>query len=205
MKTRLKKILQRKKVIKVIGCGDCKSQWKTRCPLCKQEAKHWVLENGKNFLKDRVEANSRPILKRNGIYEAFIGLYKYIDPRGSERNKSVSYDAPERITQEGPPIQPCPITMDNFYLNTTGTFTEVRKVLDGFELFFESKESKYYIDSSKALLLRESNHWGSGIRFCNWYLKGRPKIPCWKWVKRYSSDVLYGVIAFNQFKPNKIS
>jgi len=65
------------------------------------------------------------------------------------------------------------VTKENFFIATIGIWHEIKEVPIEFTLFFESKDSSYYINKRQDTVCRVSGHWGSGIRYCNWYLKGR--------------------------------
>lgn len=65
------------------------------------------------------------------------------------------------------------VNKDNFFIATVGLWQEIVDIPSGFSLFFESKDSMYYINKTERTVVRVSDHWGSGIRYCNWYLRGR--------------------------------
>jgi len=64
------------------------------------------------------------------------------------------------------------LTIENFWNASVGTWQEINKIPEGFEAFAESGSSFYYTNKEKDTVVRISDHWGSGIRECNWYLEG---------------------------------
>lgn len=101
------------------------------------------------------------------------------------------------------PFQPTPINIDNFFISTMGVFTEMERIPDGFTMFFQSKGSQYYCDDKKRFLVRVSDHWGHGIRFCSWHLKGYPKIISWRWQKQFGKHNRIGFIRIDELEINK--
>lgn len=67
------------------------------------------------------------------------------------------------------------ITIDNFHISSVGNFKqvpEVPEVPEDFKLTYQSAKSSYYVDASNSILIRVSDHWGSKIKRCNWFLEG---------------------------------
>ena len=62
----------------------------------------------------------------------------------------------------------CNIT--NFWNASIGVWNEINEIPDGFTLFSKSGKSSYYKNEDETEVIRVSDHWGSGIRMCNWYL-----------------------------------
>jgi len=92
------------------------------------------------------------------------------------------------------------ISIENFFIASLGEFTEIFSIPEGFSLFFTSKyngidSSWYYTNEDKTLLIRVSNHWGSGISQCNWYLKGYHKSNSYNW-----TTTNIGLIAFSDLR-----
>ncbi|HTB99871.1 MAG TPA: hypothetical protein VK705_04255 [Ferruginibacter sp.] len=100
------------------------------------------------------------------------------------------------------PIQPLPITIDNFFVRTTGVFKEIEFIPVGYVGFFNSKESAYYHSPDKDKIVRVSNHWGFSIRFCAWFLDGYEKESSFKWGKNNGKQMRIGIISINELKPN---
>ncbi len=100
------------------------------------------------------------------------------------------------------PIQTLPITIDNFFVSTYGVFEELTSIPNNFELFFNSKESKYYSNSEKTQIVRVSNHWGYRIRFCSWMLKGYREGSSFRWQKENGKQHRIGIISISDFKVN---
>lgn len=89
------------------------------------------------------------------------------------------------------------INIDNFYKASIGLFEEIDKVPEGFDLFFNSNGSLYFTNKEKTKLVRVSDHWGSGIRYCNWYLKERRNNNCELFQKfNNNPGKLIGIIDF---------
>lgn len=100
------------------------------------------------------------------------------------------------------PFQPMPITMENFFIRSHGTFIEIFDIPIGYTEFFKSKKSQYYTNDDKTMLVRISDHWGHKIRFCSWHLKGYPKISSWGWRKQFGNQCRIGIIKFSELKIN---
>lgn len=74
------------------------------------------------------------------------------------------------------------LNKDNFWIASLGEWIELTEIPVGFNLFFTSKDnSKYYLKEDKTEIIRVSNHWGSGISQCNWYLKGYQRSNSYNW------------------------
>ncbi len=93
-----------------------------------------------------------------------------------------------------------PITIDNFFLSSIGTFKEINEIPEGFILFFTSKTSTYFTNEDNTILIRKSDHWGSKIRSCNWYLSGYPRELSKRWKKFAGTSQRFGMIAFSELK-----
>jgi len=87
-----------------------------------------------------------------------------------------------------------PITIKNFWNASVGTWEEINEIPEGFEKFANSGSSTYYTNKEKDTVVRTSDHWGSGIRECNWYLSGFPRNNSFLFSKRYSNHVFTGMI-----------
>lgn len=159
----------------IVGCVDCQIQWETYCPLCKKKGSYL---DGSNLRKALRQLGLLPV--KNDI------------------------DKPKKTNkiQNTPPVQPTPISTDNFHVNTTGAFEEIYSIPDGFTIIFESKASTYYVNKDKTQVVRESDHWGLCIKYCSWFLKGTPYIRCSKWKKLYEGEFKIGIIDIIDFKPN---
>lgn len=92
------------------------------------------------------------------------------------------------------------ITIDNFFLASSGVFTEVKEIPEGFNVFFTSKSSTYFTNENKTILIRKSDHWGSRIRSCHWYLNGYKKGLSKKWKTYAGTKQKFGMIAFSDMK-----
>ena len=83
----------------------------------------------------------------------------------------------------------------NFWEASVGTFEEINEIPEGFTIFSSSVSSSYYTNSQKTHIVRVSDHWGSGINQCNWYLKGYEKRNAFKWTELCGSNpIKIGVI-----------
>lgn len=162
-------------------------------------------ERAKNFVKDELSINENVKIKLIG-YNSDSAYDITIPPQ-----KSVITN-PKKITKEKfswrkkynkeIPIQSTPITIENFFICTYGVFIEIKIIPDGFEKFFKSKESSYYTNADKSILIRSSNHWGHMIKFCSWYLKGYGKESSYRWQKKHGKGQKFGIINISEFKIN---
>ena len=77
------------------------------------------------------------------------------------------------------------LNIDNFWDASVGIWDEIQEIPQGFEKFAGGgkQTSEYYTNPQKTHVVRVSDHWGSGIRECNWYLKGYPKRNSFHWDK----------------------
>lgn len=172
---------------KFVSCDDCETQWENICPICKDkvtEKTKYRDENGKS-LRKRVK-----IIKHQGK-KIFI-----LKPK--EKGATPSKKKPLPI------VQPTPITWDNFFIKTYGEFEVIKKIPDGFITVFESKGSRYLVSKNKKTVVRISDHWGFGIKHCNWYLKGYKRSHCSRWQKTYGSEKFIGIITIDNFKPSTL-
>lgn len=78
------------------------------------------------------------------------------------------------------------LTLDNFFEASLGLWTEIRLIPEDYLLLRQGKQSTYYLSPDKQTVVRVSNHWGSGIAQCNWYLQNYPRRNAyhWRWGKR---------------------
>lgn len=87
------------------------------------------------------------------------------------------------------------LDITNFWDASVGIWTEISKVPENFVCFAKSKKSAYYTNDSKDTIVRVSDHWGSGVRQCNWYLSGHVMNNSFLWKKRMGdSSVKIGLI-----------
>lgn len=112
------------------------------------------------------------------------------------------------LIETGNVVKKIDITIDNFFVKSKGNFIELKSIPENFEKFFDSKTSTYYTNNNKDVLIRVSDHWGENIRFCSWFLIGYEKFACWKWKKKYGSEMKIGLInicdlKYNNSKPKK--
>jgi hypothetical protein len=69
-------------------------------------------------------------------------------------------------------------SIDNFLDNTSGVWKEVDRIPKEAKVLKQSPTgSAYHVcrDGDSVHIIRVSDHWGSGIGTCNWYLEGYPK------------------------------
>lgn len=67
------------------------------------------------------------------------------------------------------------LTIKNFWDASVGTWRPLKAIPIEFHEFAKSGNSTYYTNDNEDTVCRESDHWGSGIRECNWYLDGHPR------------------------------
>lgn len=92
------------------------------------------------------------------------------------------------------------ITPENFFINTQGTFEPIQSIPDNFKMIAQTKGSQYFVNEEQTNLIRISDHWGHGIKFCKWNLQGHPKKHCRKF-KKENGGMFMGIIAFANLKP----
>lgn len=90
------------------------------------------------------------------------------------------------------------ITIENFFLSSKGVFREISQVPSGFRRFFTSRGSRYYVSPDGSHLVRLSDHWGKGIRECEWNLEGYPLLHCSEWRSRIGRRM--GIISFSELE-----
>ena len=95
-----------------------------------------------------------------------------------------------------------PINVDNFFIKSIGSFTEISEIPLGFKKIFDSKNSEYFVDENNIKLIRISDHWGRKIKKCNWFLKGYPTAHCGSWKGLVDSKMRIGIIPFEELKIN---
>lgn len=86
------------------------------------------------------------------------------------------------------------LTIKNFWDASIGTWHLLDKVPDGLHEFSKSGNSTYYTNDSEDIVCRSSDHWGSGIRECNWYLEGHPRNNSFLFSKRNKGKFYIGII-----------
>lgn len=86
------------------------------------------------------------------------------------------------------------LNITNFWNASVGTWNQIDRVPDGFECFANSGSSSYYTDAKKKTVVRVSDHWGSGIKECNWYLKGYPRNNSFLFSKHNDNQSFIGMI-----------
>lgn len=67
------------------------------------------------------------------------------------------------------------LSIKDFWNASIGTWEQIKEIPSGFHHFAKSSNSEYYTNKEETVICRISDHWGSGIRECNWYLKGFPR------------------------------
>ncbi len=74
-----------------------------------------------------------------------------------------------------------PLDHNNYWFGSVGIWEEIQEIPDNFGLFAGNPSSSYYINEDNTEIVRVSNHWGSGIKECNWYLEGYERCNSFKW------------------------
>lgn len=90
------------------------------------------------------------------------------------------------------------ITLENFRNASVGTWIELHYMPEGFTLHAKSGSSSYYVNSNKTMVVRSSDHWGSGIRECNWYLAGHPRNNSFLFSKKNGGKQFIGFIILDK-------
>ena len=86
------------------------------------------------------------------------------------------------------------LTIKNFWDASVGTWHPLNAIPSEFHEFAKSGNSTYYTNDSEDTVCRESDHWGSGIRECNWYLEGHPRNNSFLFSKRNKGELYVGII-----------
>lgn len=81
------------------------------------------------------------------------------------------------------------LNIKNFWDASLGIWQEIREIPDGFTLFAESGSSSYYKNEDETMVIRVSDHWGSGVRYCNWYLRGYQPANSYNWGKHCGRSI----------------
>lgn len=95
---------------------------------------------------------------------------------------------------------------DNYHTNSFGVFTPIKELPSDAEFLYRSPGrrgyggSTYWKSKDGKTLYRESDHWGDGIKYSSWYLKGDecPGGHCGNTFE----DVFLGAIKFSDLKSN---
>lgn len=88
--------------------------------------------------------------------------------------------------------------ISNFWNASVGTWEELANIPSDFKEFAKSGNSTYYTNDSKDSVIRVSDHWGSGIRECNWYLDGFPRNNSFLFSKRNKGNLFIGMIKLSE-------
>ena len=86
------------------------------------------------------------------------------------------------------------LTIKNFWNASVGTWHPVKDIPPYLHKFAESGSSEYYTNDKETIVCRISDHWGSGIRECNWYLEGYPRNNSFLFSKRNKGKKFIGII-----------
>lgn len=90
------------------------------------------------------------------------------------------------------------LDITNFWNASVGTFRHIDRIPSGFEEFADNGNSTYFTNKQKTVIVRMSDHWGSGIRECNWYLKGFPRNNSFLFSKKYKGEYFIGIIPISK-------
>lgn len=184
----------------IVTCSDCNELWTGYCQLCKQSAVKSIDCFVSSLPKIKPENKNESITFLKNKFDA-----KYKDVNCWEGIKIKHSSKPKKNV----PVQTLPITIDNFFIASKGVFEEIEAIPEGFTKFFSSKSSEYFCNDEKKILIRRSDHWGSNIRFCAWFLNGQKHECSWKWQDKYGKGKRIGSILFsdliinNAFQPRK--
>lgn len=86
------------------------------------------------------------------------------------------------------------LNIKNFWDASVGMWTEIDSVPEHFTLFAKSGKSSYYTNEAKDTVVRSSDHWGSGVRNCNWYLSGYNMNNSFLWKRLGGTGIKFGMI-----------
>lgn len=90
------------------------------------------------------------------------------------------------------------LTIKNFWDASVGTWHPINDIPNGFHEFAKSGNSTYYTNDNEDTVCRESDHWGSGIRKCNWYLDGHPRNNSFLFCERNKGKLYVGIIKIKE-------
>lgn len=158
--------------------------------------------NDREYIWDTVDGTVKHFRPEHESERLTYNNYSRIVKEKEQRNPNAI-----NVKEDRPKEQPLPITIDNFFIKTFAVFNQIPEIPDGYSEFFRSgSNSVYYTNADKSHIVRASNHWGSKIRECAWFLKTDQsgtyeKIPSYKWQKVYGNQVRYGLVNINQFLP----
>jgi len=96
------------------------------------------------------------------------------------------------------------ININNFFVASLGTWDEINEIPEGFTLFHSTRDSRYFKNKDETILIRISDHWGSGIRECNWYLKGYARYNSFLFKKNQNGKSKIGIIELSQLRDLRI-
>lgn len=168
--------LKHGEIVPTIGCENCRVQWNHYCQLCKA--------------KGKIRDSSRVRKKLRAL--------GYLEHPKKEKSKTQIEAGFENIIDK--PVKSIKKGHDitNFFIQSFGIFEEISEIPPDFYGFFASKRSLYYTNNDKSILIRSSDHWGTDIAKCIWFLKGYPQMSCWRWKKQYEGRFLIGMIRFDE-------
>lgn len=90
------------------------------------------------------------------------------------------------------------LTIKNFMDASVGIWHPVDEVPSGMYKIATSGNSTYYTNGIENVVCRVSDHWGSGIRECNWYLDGHPRNNSLLFSKRNKGKLFIGMIKLEE-------
>lgn len=90
------------------------------------------------------------------------------------------------------------ISLNNFFISSKGDWDEIQSIPEGFTLFYKSKSSQYFVNTTKDKIIRISNHWGIGIKKCHWFLIGYEKCHSFHWSNKFKGQNKIGMIEISQ-------
>ena len=89
------------------------------------------------------------------------------------------------------------MSFDNFNLNTIGTWILVPNYPKRNPDYISPSGSKYWYNIDNRQIIRNSDHWGSDITSCDWFLKNFPKTHVDNWDV---SEALSGIISLDDLR-----
>jgi hypothetical protein len=86
------------------------------------------------------------------------------------------------------------LNIKNFWDASIGTWHQIDEIPYEFHQLAISGNSTYFTNDKEDTVVRRSDHWGSGIRECNWYLDGHPRNNSFLFSKRNKGELFIGII-----------
>lgn len=153
---------------------------------------------------EEITAVVKSIMFEKGNYEESIGDGFNVTFDNGDSIYIMDYDWKEYYRAKSYQKAKNEYRFKNFWISTIGIWKEINEIPEGFKLFSKSSDSssEYYTNDLKDTIVRVSDHWGSGLGQCNWYLDGYEKRNAYKWKEVCDKENItsIGIISINDLK-----